>query len=70
VVAASIPPARLADRSHKRYRSNRIYKSNKIYKSNNGNNVKGLLPSVWSVETRGDGCRGSGSDESLTPALP
>jgi hypothetical protein len=45
-------------------------KSDKSNKADNGKNVNGLLPSVWSVETRGDGCRGSGSDGSLTPALP
>jgi hypothetical protein len=45
--------------------SNMTYKSYKADKANwagnayNGKNVKGLLPSVWSVETRGDGCRGS-----------
>jgi hypothetical protein len=50
--------------------ANMVNWANWTDKSDNGNNVKGLLPSVWSVETRGDGCRRSGSDGSLTPALP
>jgi hypothetical protein len=50
--------------------TNKSDKANWADKANNGNNVKGLLPSFWSVETRGDGCRESGNDGGLTPTLP